>query len=550
MLTRLRIDNFALIDQATIDFNGGFTVITGETGSGKSILLNALNLILGERANFGGIGTRKDKSIVEAEIDITDFGLQSFFESNELDYENCAIVRREINTQGRSRAFINDIPVQLNVLKKFTSRLIHIHSQYNTLELKDVSFQMEVLDILAGTIEMRRQCTSLYNDLTSAKNQLVELENRYASESALLDYNQFQLEELSTLNLKELNYEALVSEQKEALNADELKMAWAMLISGLTDSNGPIDVIQRLNQSMTKSERFSPLISELNARLQSVHIELKDIADTAEGNLEKVDIQPERQAELTQIIDNYNKILFKHRLKTQDDLVALQDELAGTTASTENLSAEIDALKIEIEAKRGELNSIAMKLHDKREKAVPDIEKSIQNALAELKLNDTRLLFKLNLTEEFSKSGRSKLEMLFSPNKGFAPVPIHQAASGGELSRLMLSLQNLISKRIKLQTIFFDEIDTGVSGDVAQKIGNTLKKMGESMQVIAITHLPQVAAKGGQHLRVIKSDDGEVTKTQVLELTQNERVEEIARLMSGDEIKEAAISNAKALMAE
>lgn len=548
MLKKLRIDNFALIDQATISFETGFTVITGETGSGKSILLNALNLILGERANFGVIGVAKEKSIVEAEIDIKGFGLQAFFETNELDYDEITIVRREIYQQGRSRAFINDVPVQLNVLKDFSSRLIHIHSQYNTLELKDVNYQMEVLDILADCIDLRHSYTRSYNAWLEAKRSLEILEEKFRNQTAQADYNQFQLDELRSIDLLNIDFQSLIEEQKTAENADELKMKLGEVISVLTNEEGTIDLLTKLNGSLLKAEKLGKNITDLQDRINSVRIELKDIAEDAESYLENIDTDSERLTQLAGQLDAFNKLLYKHRVNTQEELVTLLNNLEKDSISSDQLESEIKELKHSLITEEKALFEVAAQLHSMRLKAVPSIESTIQKALTELKLVDTRLIFKLTTMSDLNKMGTSKLEMLFSPNKGFEPVPIHQAASGGELSRLMLSLQNLISKKTKLQTIFFDEIDTGVSGDVAQKIGNTLKQMGESMQVISVTHLPQVAAKGGQHLCVSKSHSGEVTQSVVSELKGELRVEEIARLMSGDHINEAAISNAKALM--
>ena len=548
MLKKLRIDNFALIDKASISFETGFTVITGETGSGKSILLNALNLILGERANFGVIGVAKEKSIVEAEIEITGFGLQAFFQANELDYEDTTIVRREIYQQGRSRAFINDVPVQLNTLKDFTSRLIHIHSQYNTLELKDVNYQMEVLDILADSIDLRHKYSLAYSSWLEDKRRLTSLEESYRNQTTQADYNQFQLEELRSIDLLNVDFQGLVEEQKTAENADELKIKLGEVISILTNEEGTIDLLTKLNSSLSKGEQLGKNITELQNRINSVRIELQDIANDAEGYLDNIETDTDRLIELASKVDAYNKLLYKHRLNSQEELINLLNSLESEFVSSDKLEGEIAELQKRIAETEKNLRETSELLHETRLKAIPGIENTIQNALTELKLADTRLIFRLTKQSELNKMGVSKLEMLFSPNKGFEPVHIHQAASGGELSRLMLSLQNLISKKMKLQTIFFDEIDTGVSGDVAQKIGNTLKQMGESMQVIAVTHLPQVAAKGGQHLCVAKNVKGDITQSVVTELQGEARVEEIARLMSGDHINEAAISNAKALM--
>jgi DNA repair protein RecN (Recombination protein N) len=548
MLRSLRIDNFALIDNVRIDFNSGFTVITGETGSGKSILLNALNLILGDRANFSVIGNRKDKSVVEAEIDIRGFGLQGFFEEHDLDFFETTIVRRDIYKQGRSRAFINDTPVQLSTLKDFTSRLIHIHSQYNTLELKDVSFQMEILDILAGTIDLRHEYTIKYNKLMEKNQRLSELEDRLAENTTLSDYNQFQLKELISLDLDNVDYSGMLEEFKQIENSDELRAVLDAVSEQLEGSGGVIDVLQELQGVLRKNASYSSAIEGFGDRIQSIIIELKDISAESGDLLDNIESDPEKLLELSSRLDSYNNLLFKHRKQSQAELIELREELKESGKSNEEIELEITQLRSDIGQSKQELFELGDHLHKSRQKFIPEIEEKITKSLQDLKLKDTTLRFELTRLDDFRKSGLSELEMLFSPNAGFEPVPIQNAASGGELSRLMLALQNLVSKKVRLQTILFDEIDTGVSGDVAQKIGNMLKQMGETMQVIAITHLPQVAARGGQHLSVSKAVNNGITTTFVNELSDAERVEEIARLMSGDSINDAAILNAKELM--
>lgn len=548
MITSLRIDNFALIDHANIQFNKGFTVITGETGSGKSILLNALNLLLGERANFSVIGELKDKSSVEAEIDIQNFGLHAFFKKNELDYFDQCIVRREISKQGRSRAFINDTPVQLAVLKAFTSNLVHIHSQYNTLELKDVNFQLSVLDVLSGTTKQREAFSEGYAKLKASKKSLIELEEQLQESAKMADYNEFQLNELKQLNLDELNYEEIQKELSQNANADDLKAIYDELRSGLSGGQGIIELLSELKASTSKKSAVSDSLLALEQRLESAIIELSDIGDEAEAQLESIEVDPERLLVLSGQVDKFNDALYKHKLNSQEELAELLSELSASSISLNDSEEKVTALKKSIASLEEKLTKQANQLHKARTKAIPTIEKSIKNALTELKLVNTELQFKLELSEDLTDTGSSKLEILFSPNAGIAPVPVHKAASGGELSRVMLALQSLMSAKTQLRTILFDEIDTGVSGDVAQKVGATLAKMGEGMQVIAITHLPQVAAKGEQHLKVTKSLKNDRTMSEVQILSQEERVEETARLMSGDKINQAALDNAKALM--
>ena len=548
MIRSLRIENFALIESAEIQFQSGFTVITGETGSGKSILLNALNLILGERANFGVIGESKDKSVVEAEIDISRFGLETFFKNNELDYFETAIVRREIYKQGRSRAFINDVPVQLTTLKEFSSRLIHIHSQYNTLELKDKDYQLLLLDVLSGSLDKRQEFNKRYKSWAEAKRRLAELEDLLATEEQKQDYNSFQLEEINALDLDKNDYDAIQDELNLIENADDLKEAYGMVVQMINDDNGAVSTLQSLASNLSRMATVDPAVSEFHQRLTSVIIELKDLATEAENNLDKVDLDPAKLQELAILMDAYNKILAKHRIQSQDELKQIRDELSEATENLDSLRNELKELQTSIAAQTNDLEVLGKELHDTRSKEAPKIAVSIQNSLDALKLKDTILDFNLGISESIGPFGKTTVEILFSPNKGLAPVPIHTAASGGELSRVMLALQNHMSRKTQLQTILFDEIDTGVSGDVAQKIGILLREMGEGMQVIAITHLPQVAAKGGQHLSVHKEIIGGVTKTFIRELSDEERLIETARLMSGDKVNDAALENARALM--
>jgi DNA repair protein RecN (Recombination protein N) len=548
MIRSLSIENFALIDSVTIDFNSGFTVITGETGSGKSILLNALNLILGERANFSVIGNRGEKSTVEAEVDISGFGMEKFFSKNELDYFDQAIVRREIHKQGRSRAFINDTPVQLTLLKEFTSQLVHIHSQYNTLELKDASFQLKVLDVLAEAMEERdafRRRISKYRD------QLRTLEDKKKQLSESLtqsDYNTFQLNELKGLNLDQINYDEIQQEAKQGEHADEIKNGLGDLKTILSDEGGVKDQLNYIKSALSKKLSFDPVIERLYERITSVLIEVEDISEEAEQALEGVNFDPRKLDELIAQLDAFNRVMQKHGTQNQDELKELMSSLAQSSDNLGQLEHEIQSLTSDTEKELETLEQLAEAIHSKRLAAIPSIESAIKSALTELKLENTELSFRLTKEEDLNTFGHSKLEILFSPNVGVAPVPVHQAASGGELSRVMLALQNLMSSRIQLRTVLFDEIDTGVSGDVAQKMGTMLKKMGAEMQVIAITHLPQVAAKGGQHLKVLKQVVDGISTTSVRELSAEERVEETARLMSGDEISAAALENAKSLM--
>lgn len=548
MIDSLRIENFAIIETALINFNSGFTVVTGETGSGKSILLNALSLILGERANFTVIGNKGDKSTVEAELLIKGFELESFFKAHELDYFDRTIVRREILKQGRSRAFINDTPVQLSVLKAFSGQLIHIHSQYNTLELKSADFQLKIVDVLAGTLSDRAEFYERKVMFSEGKKQLLRLKKEFTEVLSQADYNQFQLNELEELNLPLNNFDQIQEALNQAENADDIRVGFGAVVDSFQSEEGINDKLSALKVIVSRKAEFDKNLNDILERINTILIESKDLTSDAEDHLAQVDVDPRRIEELTDLLNRYNRALQKHNKTSQAELVALYDELSESSFQCTQLENDITRLDQELKLTETELLKLANVLHEKRKQAIPGIEAELTRELVDLKLENTILRFDLNQEAEFNAYGNSHLEILFSPNVGVDPVAIHQAASGGELSRVMLALQSVMSSKVKLRTMLFDEIDTGVSGDVAQKMGSMLKKMGGDMQVIAITHLPQVAAKGGQHLKVIKDIEEGETKTIVQELTGDERIEETARLMSGDEINVSALDNARALM--
>ena len=549
MLTSLRIENFALIDKVEIPFGKGFTVITGETGAGKSILLNALNLILGERADFSVIGNKKDKSIVEAEIDISDFNLKPFFKENDLDYFETTIIRREIYKQGRSRAFINDTPIQLSLLKSLTSQIIHIHSQYNTLELKQASYQIYVLDVLADTIADQKHFEQEFFLFQELSKDLKEKKQQIQKDLQQLDYNAFQLKEIDGLDLNNCDYEELEVKLNSYSRIEDIRAALSDLSNEIESDNGVYNRIYHLKNLFQSLADIDDDLAEYTSRLDSLLIEMKDLGESAGGKLLDINVSPGELNILENKLNEFNRILYKHGLNNQQELLEYRDRLINSEQNTENLNKEISELEIRIKEKEKLLYQSAEELHLKRSKAKKRIEEELQKRLEGLKLPHVSFKFSLIKTEgELTRYGITKLEMLFSPNPGVDPLPVHEVASGGELSRVMLTLQSMISSKTKLRTLFFDEIDTGVSGEVAQKMGETLKRMGENMQVIAITHLPQVAAKGEHHLKVEKDVSKEQAQSNVIVLDEDNRIKEIARLMSGDKVTDSAIENAKLLM--
>lgn len=548
MLIALNIQNFALIEQADLSFHPGFTVITGETGSGKSILLGALNLILGERADYGVIRDKEEKTVVEATFRITGFGLESFFNDNDLDFLNETVVRREITAQGRSRAFINDTPVQLNVLKDLSERLVHIHSQHHTLELKNPLFQLDLLDILADNVTLRQEYKKDYLALRQLNAQLQEKKSELAKMLQDSDYNRFQWEELDALKLQATNYADLETELQSYEKIDDVKAGFASIVQAVADDRGTVDVLSLLKSSLEKVHHLHPALSVLSERIVTTLVELKDIAADAEQQLDSLESNPERQAELTERMDLFNRVLRKHQAHDQADLLTIYEALAQSQSGSDSLEVAIEEMEKALKALHGRVQTLATQLHENRVAEAPAIAASLMEVLNELKLVQTQITFELEKAQKLDETGMTKLVLLFAPNAGLSPKPIEKAASGGELSRFMLALQLLLSAKKQLPTLLFDEIDTGVSGEVAQKIGQVLQKMGAGMQVLAITHLPQVAAKGTNHWKVAKSNRQGQTITEVITLNENERVEEIARLMSGENINEAAILNARALM--
>jgi DNA repair protein RecN (Recombination protein N) len=546
MLQRLHILNFALIEEAKIDFNKGFTVITGETGSGKSILLNALNLILGDRADFAVIGSKSNKSIVEATFQVSE-RMKSFFEEHDLDFDKNLLVRREILKEGKSRAFVNDTPVQLHVLKSLCSQLVQIHSQYNTLELKSKSYQLELLDILAGLETERNQMNQLFISFQDLKRKLNASETELAKVQATQDYNHFVLNELTELRLDTTDYSFLEVELNRIENSETLKSVYHSIVD-VTENQGLYSGLKSAKLNLDKFASADSEVAIFSDRLTTFLIELKEISSDANKALDNLEFSGLNAQDLTEKMDSFNRILSKHRLNSQEQLMAFKVELESKVVGLETLEFECENLRNQLKLKSDLLIELANDLHTKRVKASPAIENQLKQILNSLKLPDTNLKFKLSNSSDINAFGNSEISFLFSANKGMDAVPVEKAASGGELSRVMLALQQMVSEKRALPTILFDEIDTGVSGDVAQKIGLLLNQMGETVQLIAISHLPQVAAKAENHLVVAKKIENQEMKTRVFSISEDERVVEIARLLSGEQISDAALSNAKNLM--
>lgn len=548
MLTSLRISNFALIDEVELTFESGYTVLTGETGSGKSILLHALQLILGERAELSVIGPDAPKSIVEATFLLNE-SYQSFFEAYDLDFDQQTIIRREIAKEGKSRAFINDVPVSLQILKLLTSRLVQIHSQYNTLELKSKSFQLELIDVLTGLLPERHSFVKKFSAFEFLGKELKELDERYSAAVQAEDYDRFILDELQELSLGSTDFNQLELDITRMENATQIIQVFGEM-SQITAENGSYELLYRLKSTVDKQASYDPLLQSMKERLDSILVELKELSLEADDAIDQLDVNESDKVILIEKWNTFNKILNKHRLSSADDLKSMYDQLTSKLNSLDDLLNACSNKRAEYDALKKQLLEDADYLHTQREKRIPAILSILQDRLKELKLPHTTLKFDLRRQNDLNRTGYTVVDFLFSANFGIEAVPIEKAASGGELSRLMLALQQLISEKQSLPTIFFDEIDTGVSGDVALKMGQLLSKMGETVQLMAISHLPQVAAKAAHHMVVAKELRNNRMQTTVRVIEENERPEEIARLMSGEVITEAALQNAHNLLGE
>lgn len=549
MIKRLFISNFALINEMDVTFPGKLTVITGETGAGKSIFLEALGLVLGNRADLNALRNRSKKCVVEAEFDIGELDLKNFFENEDLDYDPTLILRREINAEGKSRSFLNDTPVSLQVLKSISEKLIDIHSQHQTLQLNQANFQMEMVDAFAGSLNVLKQYKKIFAQLSKAKNHLSELEAQEAQAKKELDYIQFLYNELDEAHLKVGDLKALEEESLMLENAEMIKNSLAnantVLLSGEVNVLNSLTQVKQTLQSLNK---FGNKYQELFERLNSSYIELKDISTDLENAENLVNVDNQKLDALNNRIDLLNRLLKKHNVKQEEDLIKIKVEIEEKLTRFGSLENEIDKTKKQILSLEKETTSLAKELTLLRKSAVVAIEKETKSLLAELSMLNAQFKVELGQLTQLNSTGLDSVKFMFSANKGGDLSELHKVASGGELSRLMLSLKSLLATKKKIASIVFDEIDTGVSGDVADKIGSILQRMGENMQVVVITHLPQMASKGQHHLFVYKEDDSEQTVSFIKELSADERTLEVAKMLSTGQPTAAALSNARELL--
>ena len=545
MIQKLRISNFALIEDIELDLNKGFTVLTGETGSGKSILLNAFTLLLGERAHISLVGPYGKKAIVEAQLSASPND-QLFFQEHNLDFDSTIFLRREIVRDGKSRAFINDSPVSLSILKAFSAKKLMVHSQYNTFELKSKAKQLELYDLLSGNESKAEDFSKLYDDFNEFSGQLDELKNRYKSQNKDRDYNAFLKEEIDVLQLNDIDYEKLEGELFKLDNAEDIRGVLGEVSEFTADGGVYAQVksfIFRLERLGAKDQSLKDILD----RLRALEDELGQVTSEASYYVDSIEVDSGRKEFINKQWDEFNRLLIKHGLSNQEELTLFFDNLSKRANNLDELAQEIQEMEAKYKVLEAALIESAESLHISRINGRNQITETIQTELFQLKLEETKLDFQIDKTD-LKRTGVSSLSMLFSANKGFEMIEIENAASGGELSRLMLALLKQISELKKMPSILFDEIDSGVSGDVADKIGVLLDKMGIQSQLLVISHLPQVASKASVHLVVEKKQGKERTNTYVRMLSRNDRIYEIARLMSGSDITKAALETAKSLM--
>lgn len=548
MLQHLSITNYAIIDKLQLDLNSGFSVITGETGAGKSILLGALSLILGNRADTSVLNDKSKKCIVEGEVSLSQ-KFDSFFSLHDLDYDENTIIRREISSNGKSRAFINDTPVSLTVLKNLAVQLIDIHSQSQSLLLKSSNFQIDVLDAFSDNEPNLSSYKVLYTKYKAKKTELEELKSLASNSSIDNDYLTFQLKEIEALNLKSNEKEDIEEQLNLVSNAEEIKLTLDLSMHSLIDSDDNIiKTLKEIKDRFSKIESYSNEYKEIHERLNSLIIELQDVSYTINSINSEFEFDQDNIAFLNQRLSKIYAIEQKHNLNSTQEILNYQDQLKLKIQETGNFKDRIEVLESELDKIKKELINQAKKVSEVRQGVIKKIEKQIIDKLKLLGMPQASFNVVIETLETPNEKGIDKIDFLFSANKGVAPSIISKVASGGELSRLMLVIKMFLVKGKSLSSIIFDEIDTGVSGDIAGKMADMMVDISKSTQVISITHLPQVAAKGDFHYKIIKENTGENTYSNVQMLTKQDRVMELAKMLSSDNISKAAIENANVLL--
>ncbi len=548
MLNRIFIQNFALIDQLEINLQRGLQVITGETGAGKSIILGALRLIMGERADLKNFADLEAKSIVEAEFKISN-NLQPFFIENDLDFDENTIIRREILPSGKSRAFVNDVPVTLDILQQLAEKLVDIHSQFETSNLFSEAYQFKIVD---GLSENKNLIESYQNDFSQyqkLKKEFEKLKNQLSEGNKESDYKQFLLEELQSANLENVNFELLQSQISLAENKGVISELLAQIFARTDqDEVGVFDSLYDIKNKLNKIAELSLQFSEINQRFEENYIELKDTLFQLQNEAENIETNNEDLLALQEQNDKINSLFLKHKVSEIEDLIKIKDELSAEQSSFSDLETKISSLEKQIAELKNSLEKQTKVLTKNRQQSIPLFKEKIESLLQQLGLEKAKVEVELTSIKDFVQFGKEKIQLLFQANSGFPLKPIQTAISGGERSRVMLAVKKIMAENSELPTLILDEIDTGVSGRIADEIGKVMQEMAENMQLIVITHLAQVAAKGNNNYKVKKSDIEGKTQTQIVSLNQEEKLTEIAQLLSGSKITEAAILQAKELM--
>ena len=549
MLASLSISNFALIDKLGIDFSDGFSTITGETGAGKSILLGALGLVLGKRADLTSLKNKEEKCVIEAHFQIANYNLQAFFESNDLDYENETIIRREILPSGKSRAFINDSPVNLQELQELSFFLIDIHSQHQTQELSEELFQFQIIDSVADNQGDINHYSAILSTYKKDKSQLVTLNTKLQTLLKEQDYNTFLLDELLAAKFKVDEQEELEQVYKQLNNVEFIKENLdKSLALANEDQFGILQNLKEIKIALQKTISFSPEYQSLFDRINSVTIEFDDIITELSQHTENLVHDPESLELVNQKLQNIYNLQKKHQVKSIAELLDIQNDLDNKVVSVVELEFEINKLTDKIENAISELDTLALNIRNNRLQAVPVLSEKLIFILEQLGMPNVRFNMELKETDHYFVNGKDELQFLFSANKGSDFGLLKKVASGGELSRIMLAVKAILAQYSSLPTIIFDEIDTGVSGEIANKMAAIMNDMSSKMQVFSITHLPQIAAKGKTHYKVFKSIQGNTTISELKLLTFEERIVEIAEMLSGKDISDSALNHAKALL--
>lgn len=549
MIQSLSIQNFALIEQLKMDFSPGLTIITGETGAGKSILLGALGLVLGKRADLSSLKNKEEKCVIEAHFDISAYGLKEFFVQNDLDYENISILRREILPSGKSRAFINDTPVNLQELQELGEQLIDIHSQHETRELSENQYQFEMLDAFSGNGIDLLQYQEQLKIYRSHQKNLQQFVSDLKQMQQEFDYHQFLLQELQQISLVDINQAEMESQLEQLSHVEFIKENLHKAYATAQDEQfGVLHLLHEMKSAIQKVAGFSSRFASLNERLESAFIELKDVASEIEQSADELILDPKKVEEIEQKLQVLFALQKKHQVTSVAELVEIQKALEQKVLVVDQAQEQIETLQKAIDSAQKKLDEIADRMSKNRQKAALDLTRQLQEMLAQLGMPNARFEIVVEPTSEYFNNGKDQLQFLFSANVGSDFGLLRKVASGGELSRIMLSAKATLSKYTQLPTIIFDEIDTGVSGEIANRMGEIMNQMSQQMQVFAITHLPQIAAKGNQHFKVFKTTTNQNTATEIISLDKEQRIVEIAQMLSGAEVSESALNHAKSLL--